>query len=384
MSSLVKARALGDVDVKLLSLVKRGANGEPFAITKSDTPKELTMLDISSHFSRLKKSDKAAPATSAVAYVAVSKSADLDATKDRLKDTGLNFDNAQEVDGGTIFKQDDAELDTSSVAIIQVSEDVTLGITGVKKEFSTFAFESEVFADVMAQEGVFPSLRIAEDALHVTIMNILYNDPQGPAEAAKSVGKACNDFKNYVVGMIGGLPEQVFKADEAMGGNPDTPDVEEIVQEVEETEDVEKSMGMGDKKKKKKTPAKKEEAAEETVAETVTDETPEVEEVEVEEVEKTTETTTSDAAETPEVEEPKPQDNAILKAVADLGQTVSKGLADLDGKIDVVNQRVDTTIQKMDGTVLGAIDTDDEIAETPNQVKKSADDISLIDTALRG
>lgn len=384
----VKARALEDVDVKLISLVKRGANGEPFSITKAENTKDKLMLDLGNHFSRLKKS--ATPALASVSYVAIAKSADLDAVKDKLKDTGLSFDSANEVEGGTIFKQSDNEIDANDIAVIQVNDDVTFGVKGVKKEFSTFAFESEVFADVMSQEGIFPSLRIAEDALHTTIMNILYNDPDGPAEAAKKVGKACNDFKNYVVGMIGGLPEQVFKADEALGGDVNSDDVAEIENEAasepDATEDVEKSMGMADGKDDKKKKKKKEDvAAIDTAAETDTSEA-DAEEVETEEVEKSAETETSETDEAPvadEVEAPEPQEDPVLKAVAALTDNVTKQFAALDGKIEVVNKRVDDTVRKMDGAVLGEIDSDDEeTQDTAQSVSKAADDIAFIDTGL--
>jgi hypothetical protein len=205
----VKANELVDVDAGFVSLVKRGANRIPFRITKEDTE---SMLDLHKIGRRLFAKTEATPA---IVAALVQKRADINQVAAIFKEAGLDPQQfvKSEKDGiVTVAKADYAKAEDA--AVMKVSDDVALVISGVKKSFDSYAYSSTEFNTIMSTEGVYPSMCVAKDALGTVVGNILYRAAT-PAEAADLVAAAIDDFKTFMVGLLGAVPVTAFKADVA-------------------------------------------------------------------------------------------------------------------------------------------------------------------------
>jgi hypothetical protein len=204
----VTAQELVDADVQFISLVKRGANRIPFRICKKD---ESDMINLSGIFRK-----QEAPSPSVISAV-VRKGADLEEQKDRLSKLGLSVEKMEEVEGGYLFKQDDAKGVDETV--LKVDEDLALVVTGITKAFDDLNLESSSFAEVFATEAYRPSVGMALSMLDNTVQNIMQK-ADSPNDASDRIAKAVDEFKAYVVGLTSAIPTTAFKADVTKGEKP--------------------------------------------------------------------------------------------------------------------------------------------------------------------
>lgn len=204
----VEANELHGTDVKLVSLVKRGANRLPWRVTKEDGD---SMLDISKYF---KKSDPT-PTTPDVHSVILRKDAkNPKAIVAVLAKAG--FDVSKPVEKGDVIVFTQKAGDPSADAIlIKSNQNVGYVVENLSKAFSGYDFSSNDFNDVFATGAFCPSVAMASDLMGVTIGNIL-SSSENPAEAAGKIAKAVEGFKSYAVTLANSLPVQAFKADVGM------------------------------------------------------------------------------------------------------------------------------------------------------------------------
>lgn len=202
----IKANELVNTDVNFVSLVKRGANRIPFRITKEDE----AMLDLHKIGRSLFR--KADPAPEIVAAI-VQKGADLTKVAAVFRSAGLDPKNffKSEKDGVVTLAKADADK-AEDAAVLKVSDEVALIVSGLQKAFQSYDFESSSFKEVMATGGYFASLTAAMDAMRTVAGNILYK-AESPSQAATDLGKAVDEFKSYLTTLTNSLPVQAFKAD---------------------------------------------------------------------------------------------------------------------------------------------------------------------------
>lgn len=205
----IKANELVGTDASFVSLVKRGANRIPFRITKEEEP----MLDLHKIGRGLFK--KADPKPEIVAAI-IQPGADVSRAAAFFKSAGLEpkqFVKSEQDGITTVAKADYA--DAQDVALLKMGDDMVVAVSNLKKSFDSYAYNSTDFNVIMATEGVYPSMCVAKDALGATISNILYK-ASSPAEAADQVATAIDDFKTYMVGLLGAVPMSAFKMDIAI------------------------------------------------------------------------------------------------------------------------------------------------------------------------
>ncbi|MEY9560464.1 hypothetical protein [Sinorhizobium fredii] len=205
----IKATELVDTDVNFVSLVKRGANRIPFRITKEDEP----MLDLHKIGRRLFK--QADPQPEVVAAI-FEKGTDSTRLAQLFKQVGLDpktFVKTEQDGIVTVAKEgyDQAE----DAMVLRISKDVGLVVSGLKKAFQGYDFESTDFAEVMATGSFCSSVSMATDMLQHTIGSILY-EAETPDQAADSIQKAIDEYKQYTVTLTKGLPVHAFKMDGAL------------------------------------------------------------------------------------------------------------------------------------------------------------------------
>lgn len=205
----IKANELVNTDASFVSLVKRGANRIPFRITKEDTE----MLDL--HKIGRTLFHKADPTPEIVGAI-IAPGADLTEVAALFKEAGLTPKEfvKTEQDGIVTVAKAGYE-DAKDVALIKMGDDLTVAVSNLKKSFDSYAYNSTDFNAVMSTEGVYPSMCVAKEALGSVISNILYK-ASSPAEAASMVGAAIDDFKTYMVGLLGAVPMTAFKMDVAV------------------------------------------------------------------------------------------------------------------------------------------------------------------------
>src|SRR5690349_5175551 len=168
----VEANELLDLDVRRVSLVKRGANRIPFRIIK--TAGGTPMLDLS----RLFKADVKTPYVSAVA---VRKGADLDAAKALIAAAGLSAANPEDQGTVTVFHQGDSP--EAGDAVYKAGDDFGIIVANVQKGLSTWDYKSDGFNDAMQVRGFGPTLYTAMDVLGEVFCGIL-EKADDPAVAA--------------------------------------------------------------------------------------------------------------------------------------------------------------------------------------------------------
>lgn len=220
----IDAHELTEGNVQFISLVKRGANRVPFRILKSDPDGDdhsdqsegEEMLNFGINLKDIFKGEAAVP--SVVALV-VNKGADLKQARDRIEAAGYSIDKMEETDDGYVFVQEDFE---GQATVIKFDDGLAALVSNVSKTFESLNFESTDFKTLMSQEGFFPSLRVAKEALGSTISNIM-EKADSNAEAASAVGQAIDDFKTFAVGLVGTIPTQAFKLENAAQKSGDGP-----------------------------------------------------------------------------------------------------------------------------------------------------------------
>lgn len=205
----VEANELRGTDVKLVSLVKRGANRLPWRITKEDNE---PMLDITKYFRKSDPSANLAPALHSAILRKDSKK--KPAFLKNLKKAGIDISHPVEKGDLIIFAQKMGEP-ASDAVLIKSNDDVGFVVENLSKAFSGYDFSSNDFNDVFSTGSFCPSVAMASDLLGVTIGNIL-SASESPSDASAKIAKAVDGFKQYSVTLANSLPVQAFKADQFM------------------------------------------------------------------------------------------------------------------------------------------------------------------------
>ena len=380
-----KARELRDADVGWVSLVPRGANGEPFRVVKSEDGMSIDLAKV------FKGAPKAAPA---VAFVAIAKGFDLDAAKELIEKSGFSIEDVEDTDNATIFKQNgfDLELDGDRAEMLQLSEAVVVGVVNVdvQKSFDELNFESTSFQEVLQQHGALPMIYTAKMALGDTLHNILRNGgDQG--DTIDLVEKAVDDFKGYVSGVLSAVPETAFKMDVALMETPvakadvetaakseETPEDAKTDDASAEDADVEKG-GMGKKK-----PMKDEDEDAEKGGKSKSKKADEDGD-DGEAVEKSEggDEPSDDADQSPALEAMMSSINALAESVNSLSENTTNAIKSVEGKVDEVVGRVEKTETALKGAVPTVLD-DAEVAksEEDDEDEDQLPDFATIDTAF--
>lgn len=232
---IIQARELSEMDVNIISLVKRGANRIPFRIVKSDG--ESTM-NISNLFVW-----KQEPQLPAVVACVLAKTANHDAYTKALTEGGFEVDHVTEGEDGNITLMFTKSDKMEDAVALKISDEAALIIVGVEKGLLSFP-DSNSFIENITKAGFAPSYRIANEILTETVGNIIFSEGDA-VETKEAVSKAISDFGGYIEAILSTIPVQAFKA-------------EEIVTEVEKG--LLNAPKKAPKKASKKKPAKDKEA----------------------------------------------------------------------------------------------------------------------------
>lgn len=199
---IIQARELSEMDVNIISLVKRGANRIPFRIVKSDGESTMNLTKI--FFAK-------APAIPAVVALVLAKTADQESYTKALTDGGFEVDHVTDGEDtvSLMFTKSD---DMADAVAFKITDDAALIVTGVEKGLMAFP-DSNSFIENITKAGFAPSYRIANDILTETVGNIIFSE--GDAEETKTaVQKAIEDFGGYIDAILSTIPIQAFKAEE--------------------------------------------------------------------------------------------------------------------------------------------------------------------------
>jgi len=204
---VIQARELSDMDVNIISLVKRGANRIPFRIVKSDG--ESTM-NISNLFVWKQEPE---PVVASVIAVVLAKTADQELYTKALSKGGFEVDHVTEGENDITLMFTKSDEMEDAVAL-KISDDAAVVISGVEKGLLAFP-DSNSFIENITKAGFAPSYRIANDILTETVGNIIFSE--GDAEETKTaVQKAIEDFGGYIDAILSTIPVQAFKAEEIL------------------------------------------------------------------------------------------------------------------------------------------------------------------------
>lgn len=205
----IEVNQLKDVDVKRISLVKRGANQIPIRLTKSDEEGDKPMLQFEK---LLRKSRASAPA--AIVGVAVLDGADVNAVKALMAEHAptLKCDLVEKTDGATlIFKAEGEDLEKSFP--VKVGDELVL-MFKLAKAFDSYPGATDFITNIETA-GFYPSLRVACDVMTETAFQIMFKSTS-PEDAAEQLKKAGKQFADYLAGMAQVLPAEAFKIDKAV------------------------------------------------------------------------------------------------------------------------------------------------------------------------
>lgn len=200
---IIQARELSEMDVNIISLVKRGANRIPFRIVKSDGESTMNLTKI--FFAK-------APVTPALVGLALAKSADQEAYTKALAEGGFEVDHVTEGDNESVSLMFTKSDEMEDAVAFKITDDAALIVTGVEKGLMAFP-DSNSFIENITKAGFAPSYRIANDILTETVGNIIFSE--GDADETKGqVQKAIEDFGGYIDAILSTIPVQAFKAEE--------------------------------------------------------------------------------------------------------------------------------------------------------------------------
>ncbi|QIG66812.1 putative ribonuclease E/G family protein [Rhizobium phage RHph_TM16] len=202
------ATELQNAHTNIVSMVKRGANRIPFRFVKEDSEEMLDLNKIGQ--SAFAKAEVKKPG---VLAVIVNKSADIEAVKTALKDSGLSLEKGEEGEDTIVFKQEGVkEFD---VGFLKLDDNVLLGVSGLQKSFSSYNWSDTDFATIFSQQSFFPTLYQATEAFRDCVYNIMQKS-EDKASISTLVSKAHSDFGQLVNTLVAAIPEAAVKADEAL------------------------------------------------------------------------------------------------------------------------------------------------------------------------
>jgi len=203
---IIQARELSEMDVNIISLVKRGANRIPFRIVKSDG--ESTM-NISNLFVW-----KQEPQLPAVVACVLAKTANHDAYTKALNEGGFEVDHVNIAEDETVTLMFTKSDEMEDAVALKISDDAALIVVGVEKGLLSFP-DSNSFIENITKAGFAPSYHIANEILNETVGNIIFSEGDA-AETKEAVSKAISDFGGYIEAILSTIPVQAFKAEEIL------------------------------------------------------------------------------------------------------------------------------------------------------------------------
>lgn len=197
-----------DPEARYISLVGRGANQIPLKIIKQDKGAPQ-MLNISNLIKKVTKSAK-----EPVEIVAVATTKDPALLDGFLKEHELEpVKVTKSAKDGNLITIQEVE-DESGLHAVQVSKDLTVIVKG----FTPWAEDLvnlASFAEVVKADSFFANVYDASDALSDVIRHAMWNSDSKDAAKTEISGKL-NEFKDYVLSLIDGLPIVAFKMDKAL------------------------------------------------------------------------------------------------------------------------------------------------------------------------
>ena len=174
MKISVDANRMSDMEISKVSLVKRGANREPFTFLKTeDAPapdakgSKSTLGKIVDGLGNLFASK---PEASAPAIRAVMVKEGRDDVASALEDAGFAVDDADSKDGVVVYKQDGYDADSEGM-VFKLGDDVAVA-TDVVKYFTTYS-QSTDFGEQIKSQSFWPGFYSAGRALEEVFYNVL-------------------------------------------------------------------------------------------------------------------------------------------------------------------------------------------------------------------
>ena len=241
MKVSVNAAELTNLSVAKVSLVKRGANREPFTLIKSEDevdkgtliykaaePSEppepvvdTTKNDSPGMIGRAvkKMSDLFTPSPEA-APIAVSavlvKEEKAEEYAPLLEKQGFAVDDTDINDGVVVYKQEGYDAEAEGT-VVGLNDDVAVATTDVVKYFTTYTDTSD-FGTAVEARMFWPGVYAATGAFEDVLFSILDN-ADSASGASSDVDSAVSSFGDYVKNLISGLPTDLFKLDGVLKQN---------------------------------------------------------------------------------------------------------------------------------------------------------------------
>lgn len=201
---VMKVHEMTEVDAQVISLVKHAANRSPFKILKHQKDGIMKHINLSNLF---KKADQKEAEPTPVVVSLVTKTEKATVLVSEVNGKGLSILKQEDLDGATTLHL--TESDSTDTVIIKMSDDVAVGVTGIKKSFSSWS-EGESFVQQMAISGFFPGVRVATDVYLDTLGNIMYKSEAGSPPVVQ-IAKLNDDFARYVNTLVSNIPVEAFK-----------------------------------------------------------------------------------------------------------------------------------------------------------------------------
>lgn len=380
----VKAHELLDVDVDLISLVKRPSTRIPFPIIKSQDAKGgHSMFDLAQVFRA--KSEAQAPVVTSV----IVKGEASPGMLELLAKQGFSVEKAETENGITVYPQDVAY--DGEVSVVKISDTLALTVPVIKAADGSFA-------EMCAARGFYPALNIAVDLLNCELYKAV-EKADSPSVAATKVAAVVSDFGTFMSTLVGALPGQVFKTEDAVtngdeepGSNepeaaseeatsedaPAGPTIEQQASDVEQPPvDTGEHASDAPAHESETNPIRDAAAA----AENPTDEPPPA----VVEADDPTNTQVASPVEGQPTITHVAKDEVAEIVAAALGAALSpitEALTGLTGRIDGIEQGVQKAEEKLGTTVLSGVFDAHRAERSVTVAEKADNDGGLIDTAF--
>lgn len=217
----LKAQQLTGTTIDKVSLVKHGANRKPFAILKAEPlPEDGSLNKLADRVSKMFE-PKGAPKITAV-YVNKAEAKRLFPV---LKAHGFRVEpeHAALLDNNVVVLKQDGYVDDGDGSLVALTDDLALGFDRVVKDFCSWHASSD-FSTTLSTQTFYPSVRMAMDALMETLWACAAESKTQEAFTA-GVETATKAFAKHVAGLSKVLPVEVFKMEQKLATEFETPTV---------------------------------------------------------------------------------------------------------------------------------------------------------------
>lgn len=209
----LEANELTDATVSMISMVKRGANKIPFKITKEDGTMSIDLHSIGRQL--FNKTENSVDPT--VVGVILAKGFDIEPLTKALVEAGIPADKftKSETEDATVLMKSGQPPNSDETFIIKQSDALAFVVqapAAIAKAMNTYDWESTSFSEVMSKGSFAPSLYIASDMFNRTCSNIM-EKAESPADLAKQLRSAAEEYTAYLVELAKSLPKSVFKSE---------------------------------------------------------------------------------------------------------------------------------------------------------------------------